>query len=140
LLGGTLLIMYKDLSPGVKISISRSITTSFEQYMAKIQWDEKSFNLQDFASDWREYITKHSSWYDKLDSGVKADPSFHEDLAAKMNETIDKILSEEPTAEQIEEIESLQKDLGEEVDFSCKSEAKYLIDWMKKELKKKRNS
>ncbi|RYI28863.1 hypothetical protein EVU96_13125 [Bacillus infantis] len=132
--------MYKDLSPGVKISISRSITTSFEQYMAKIQWNEKSFNLQDFANEWRGYITTSSSWYDQLDSDIKADPGFHQDLAAKMNETIDKILSEEPTAGQIDEIDRLQSELGEEVDFSCKAEAKYLIEVLKKELKKKGSS
>jgi hypothetical protein len=132
--------MYKDLSPGVKISISRSITTSFEQYMAKIQWNENSFNLQDFANEWRGYITTSSSWYDQLDSDIKADPAFHQDLAAKMNETIDKILSEEPTAGQIDEIDRLQSELGEEVDFSCKAEAKYLIEVLKKELKKKGSS
>lgn len=132
--------MFKDLSPGVKISITRSITTSFESYMSEIGWDEKKFNIDKFVEEWRKYITTSSSWYDKISDDVKNNSTFHEELAEKINETIDKILSEEPTKEQMDEIEKLQKDLGEEYDYSCKTEAKYVIELLKKELKKKQNN
>lgn len=139
-LGGTFNRMFKDLSPGIKISITRSITTSFEQYMSNIGWSESKFNLQHFVNEWREYITNHSSWYDKVSDEMKSNFAFHEELAVKINETIDKILSEEPTKDQINEIEQLQAEVGKEYDFSCKAEAKYLIDTLKEELKKKKNN
>lgn len=132
--------MFKDLSPGIKISITRSITTTFENYMNDIGWDENKFSMEKFVDEWRKYINSNSSWYDKISDDIKNNSIFHEELAAKINETIDKILSEEPTKEQMEEIEKLQKELGEEYDFSCKTEAKYVIDLLKKEIKKKRNS
>lgn len=132
--------MFKDLSPGVKISITRSITTSFENYMSEIGWNEKKFNINKFVDEWRKYITTNSSWYDKISDDVKNNAIFHEELAGKINETIDKILSEEPTKEQMDEIEKLQDELGEEYDYSCKTEAKYVIDLLKKELKKKQNN
>lgn len=132
--------MFKDLSPGVKISITRSITTSFENYMSDIGWDEQKFSIEKFVDEWRDYITTSSSWYNKISVDVKNNPIFHEELAGKINETIDKILSEEPTKEQKEEIEMLQGEVGEEYDYSCKTEAKYVIDLLKKKLKKKQNN
>ncbi|MBE3570966.1 MAG: hypothetical protein IMW92_12960 [Bacillales bacterium] len=129
--------MFKDLSQGVKISITRSISTAFEQYMNKIAWSEEKFNMNDFVQEWRSYITSSSSWYDKVSEEKKADPVFHEELAAKINETISKILSEEPTEEQMKEIEHLQEQLGEEYNYSCKTEAKYLIEVLKEKIKKK---
>lgn len=132
--------MFKDLSPGIKISITRSITTSFENYMSEIGWNEKKYSIEKFVDQWRKYITTNSSWYDKISDDVKNNPIFHEELAVKINETIDKILSEEPTKEQMDEIEKLQSELGEEYDYTCKTEAKYVIDLLKKELKKKQNN
>lgn len=123
--------MLKDLAPGVKISISRSISKSFEQYMSRIGWDENKYSLEDFIKEWREYIINSSSWYSQLSEETKADPVFHEELAAKINETIEKIFNEEPTQEQIEEIEKLQQQQGKEFDYSCKMEAKYIIDTQK---------
>ncbi|WP_108668894.1 hypothetical protein [Peribacillus acanthi] len=127
--------MLKELSSGIKISISRSISTAFEQYMNKIEWDEDKANIEEFANDWKEYINKNASWYDKVDDQTKANPTFHEELAVKMNETIEKILTEEPTAEQIEEIEKLAKQLKiEDPSYSCRAEARYVIDKLNSQL------
>lgn len=131
---------FKDLTQGIKISISRSITTSFENYMGRIDWNEEQFDLHNFVNEWRDYINNHSSWYGKVSEETKADPAFHEELAAKINETINKILSEKPTSEQQKEIETLQQELGEEYDYSCKLEAKYVLEKLKSELKKKQNN
>jgi hypothetical protein len=124
--------MFKDLSPGIKISITRSITTAFEQYMNRIDWNESKMDLAAFISDWRDYIQNQASWFDKLDSDIKNNPLFHEELAEKINETIEKILSEEPTKAQMDEIDALQKEVREEYDYSCKTEAKYVIEKLKK--------
>lgn len=132
--------MFKDLSQGIKISIARSITTSFEQYMMNIDWDEKRFNMQNFVEEWRNYINNHASWYNQISDEMKENSRFHEDLAEKINVMLDKILTEEPTQAQIEEIEKLQQELKQEADFSCKMEAKYVIEKMKAELKKKQNN
>lgn len=123
--------MLKDLAPGIKISISRSISKSFEQYMSRIGWVENKYNLNDFIKEWREYIINSSSWYSQLSEEMKADPVFHEELAVKINETIEKVFNEEPTPAQIEEIEELQTKHGKEFDYSCKMEAKYIIDTYK---------
>ncbi|WP_235822777.1 hypothetical protein [Cytobacillus massiliigabonensis] len=133
-------MMFKNLSQGVKISISRSITTSFEQYMSKIDWNENKFNMNHFVAEWRDYINNHSSWYSQISDDMKINPTFHEELADKINGTLDKILSEEPSPAQIEEINNLQKELHEEVGYSCKMEAKYVIEKLKEKLKKKQNS
>lgn len=132
--------MLKDLAPGVKISITRSITTVFEQYMARINWEENKYDLNEFIHEWREYIGNNASWFDKVSEEMKVSPSFHEDLAQKINETIQKILSEEPTAEQIAELEQLQEKTGNEISYSCKAEAKYLLDCLSSEQSKKKSS
>jgi hypothetical protein len=124
--------MFKDLSPGIKISITRSITTAFEQYMNRIDWNESKMDLSAFIADWRDYIQNQASWFDKLESDIKNNPLFHEELAGKINETIEKILSEEPTEAQMDEIDALQKEVREEYDYSCKTEAKYVIEKLKK--------
>lgn len=124
--------MFKDLSPGIKISITRSITTAFEQYMNRIDWNESKMDLSTFIVDWRDYIQNQASWFEKLDSDIKNNPLFHEELAEKINETIEKILSEEPTQAQMDEIDALQKEVREEYNYSCKTEAKYVIEKLKK--------
>jgi hypothetical protein len=120
--------MLKNLSSGTKISITRSIKTSFEQYMASIQWQESKFEIQDFIVAWRSYINEHASWYKNLSEEIKHNEEFHEELAVKINETIAKILSEEPSTQQIAKLEVLQEKSGTDIDYSCKLEAKYLID------------
>jgi hypothetical protein len=129
--------MFKNLSSGTKISITRSIKTSFEQYMASIQWEEDKFAIEDFIQSWRSYITEHASWYKNLDEQTKNDPEFHQELALKINEIIDKVLSEEPSEVQIQSLEEIQKKNGTDYDFSCKAEAKYLLDKFEASSKKK---
>jgi hypothetical protein len=131
---------FKDLSQGIKISITRSITTSFESYMNGINWNEDKFNMQNFVAEWRKYIINHASWYSQISEATKADPIFHEELAVKINEVINKILSEKPSNAQIDEIVELQEQLEEDYDYSCKMEAKYVIEVMKDKLKKKQIS
>lgn len=120
--------MYKDLSTGIKISITRSITGAFEQYMRKIQWDENKYRMENLMAEWRQYFMESSTWYEKLDDKIKAHPVFHEQLAAKINETIDKLLSDPPTEEQIEEIKKLEQATDKEIAVSCKMEAKYILE------------
>ncbi|WP_442596821.1 hypothetical protein [Neobacillus sp. D3-1R] len=132
--------MFKDLSPGIKRSITRSITVAFEQYMNRIDWSESKFDLSTFISEWRDYIQNQATWYDKVENDTKNNSQFHQELAVKINETIEKILSEEPTKEQMDEIEALQTELNQEYDYSCKTEAKYVIEKLKEELKKKRSN
>ncbi|MCM3239900.1 hypothetical protein M3589_19640 [Heyndrickxia oleronia] len=127
--------MLHSLPSGLKISISRSISTVFEQYMEKIGWDEKKYNIEDFIEQWKVYINEHASWYDKLSDDIKKDPSFHEELAAKINETIQKILSEAPTDEQMKTIENLQRKHNNKDSYSCKMEAKFLINSLKSKTK-----
>ena len=129
--------MLKNLSPGVKISISRSISTAFEQYMNSIEWNEEIADMRMFVLQWKEYITQNASWYEKVDETLKTDPAFHEELANKINQTINKILSERPTDDQIAEIEELQKQVSmKEYTYSCRAEARYVIEQLQKELKK----
>jgi hypothetical protein len=129
--------MFNELSPRIKISITRSISTVFEQYMEKIKWDESKYNLEDFIQEWREYINNHASWFKQVSDETKTNLEFHEGLAVKINETIDKMLSEEPTSEQMEKIDLLQKEQQTDYSYSCKAEAKYLINYLSKNLKKK---
>lgn len=127
--------MYKNLTPGVKISISRSISTAFEQYMKSIQWDEDQADIAEFVADWKGYITSNASWYAKVDESVKEDPAFHKELAAKINQTIDKILNDKPTEEQMNLIELLQKQTNsEEYMYSCRAEARYIIEKLQEKL------
>lgn len=125
--------MFKSLSAGTKISITRSITITFENYMKEIQWDENKYSLEDFIVQWRDYITESASWYKNISDATKSDPTFHEELATKINETIAKILSEPPTDNQIKEIAKLEDELGKKLVYSCKAEAAFLIDSYKGE-------
>lgn len=128
------------LSHGIKISITRSITTAFEQYMARIMWDEEAYNPADFMKEWQSYIRQHASWYHDVPDDVKNDPQFHEELAGKINQVAAKIFSEEPTAAQIETLNALQEKLGTDYDFSSKAEARFYIDFLNDYEKKKPKS
>ncbi|MGF2618203.1 hypothetical protein ACQUWN_21705 [Rossellomorea aquimaris] len=112
--------------------MSRSITTSFENYMEKIEWNEDKFNLSQFVEIWKDYISNSASWYKQLSAEQKNDPEFHEDLAKKINEIIEKTFAEPPTSSQIEEIDALQKELNTDYEYSCKAEAKYVLTFLKK--------
>ncbi|QPA30769.1 hypothetical protein [Thermaerobacillus caldiproteolyticus] len=121
--------MLKNLPHGVKISIARSITRAFEKYMNDIEWEETKFHPPAFMQEWRSYIEKNSNWFHSLDEQIKSDPSFHEELANKINEMIEKVLSEAPTNEQLAKIETLAKELNlKDIHVSCKAEANYYIE------------
>jgi tRNA nucleotidyltransferase/poly(A) polymerase len=132
------LFMLKNLPHGTKISISRSIALAFEKYMNKIGWDEGNFSPETFVQEWRDHVEKHSTWFHSLSETVKQDPSFHEELANKINELIEKVLSEKPTEEQTKKLEQLAKELNiEDIDYSCKAEANYHIERLER-LKQER--
>jgi hypothetical protein len=117
--------MYKKLPHGVKVGITRSIATSFENYMKEIEWNEKKFDIQQFMKQWRQYIQDHPSWINKLDDQLRDHPDFHEALAMKVNEKIADLLNEEPTEEQIYTLKELHIQDG---DSFCKLEAQYHIE------------
>jgi predicted ArsR family transcriptional regulator len=121
--------MLKNLPQGVKISITRSIQTAFEQYMSQIEWNEDRYQAEDFIRSWREYIEDHASWFERLSEEEKANPLFHQELADKINRTIEKIVNEEPTSEQIHQLNALLDEKGvQNITYSSKAEAKYWID------------
>ncbi|KGR80143.1 hypothetical protein [Ureibacillus manganicus] len=126
--------MYKDLSSGVKISITRSISKSFEAYLASIGWDEDKFSMEDFIKNWQEYFTENAAWYEKIPNEILTNSQFHEEIAQKIDEVIAKILNEEPTEKQIESIDEMQKQLGTDYTYSCKAEAAYIEQLLKNQL------
>ena len=127
--------MYKQLSSGVKISITRSISTAFELYLASIDWDEEKFSLEDFMASWRKYFTENAAWFEKVPQEVLVSEEFHAEIAKKMDEVIAKILSEEPTKKQVDTIEKLQKQLNTDYTYGCKAEATYVENLLKEKLK-----
>jgi preprotein translocase subunit SecA len=127
--------MYKQLSSGVKISITRSISTSFEAYLASIGWDEDKFSMEDFMAYWQNYFKDNAAWIDKVPPEVLLSTEFHEEIAKKIDEVIAKILNEEPTEKQKKEIAKLQKQLGTDYQFDCKAEAAYVEQLLKDKLK-----
>jgi len=126
--------MFKDLSPNLKSSITRSITQTFEQYMSDIGWLEEKFSIDDYIANWREYITTKALWYTKIPDTMKRDPKFHEDLAQRINENIERILSEPPSEEQIASIQIMQEKLNTHFEYACKAEAVYVETKLKNHL------
>lgn len=127
--------MYKQLSSGVKISITRSISTSFESYLASIGWDEDRFSMEDFIASWQAYFQENAAWVEKIPTEILMNSEFHEEMARKIDEVIAKILNEEPTTKQIETIEALQKELGTNYSYACKAEAAYIEQLLKEKQK-----
>ena len=127
--------MYKQLSSGVKISITRSISTSFEAYLASIGWDEEKFSMEDYMASWQKYFKESAAWIDKIPAEILLSTEFHEEIAKKMDEVIAKILNEEPTEKQKKDIAQLQKKLGTNFKFGCKAEAAYVEQLLKNKLK-----
>ena len=104
--------------------------------MEMIQWDEKKYDLQEFIGYWRDYAQKNASWFKKIDDEIKSNPDFHEELAAKINEVIEKVLTEPPTEQEMEELDNLIAQLGiADIDYTCRTEAKYHIERLKEKLK-----
>lgn len=127
--------MYKNLSPNIKSSITRSIAQTFEQYMSEIAWSEDKFNLEDFVSSWQQYITTKALWYSEIPNEIKHDAQFHEEVAVRINEIIEKILQDPPTDEQIATIQMLQEDLGTHYEYDCKAQAAYVDGLLKNIIK-----
>ena len=127
--------MYKNLSPNLKSSITRSIAQTFEQYMSEIAWSEDKFNLEDFVSSWQQYITTKALWYSEIPNEIKHDAQFHEEVAVRINEIIEKILQDPPTDEQIAAIQMLQEDLGTHYEYDCKAQAAYVDGLLKNIIK-----
>lgn len=126
--------MFKDLSPNIKSSITRSITQTFEQYMANIAWDEEEYSIEDFMATWREYITTKALWYSKIPDEMKLDPKFHEDLAQRINEVIQRVISEPPSEDQIASIQMMQEKLDTHYTYDCKAEAVYVENLLKERM------
>ncbi|GEN81757.1 hypothetical protein SLU01_00690 [Sporosarcina luteola] len=126
--------MFKDLSPNIKSSITRSITQTFEQYMANIAWDEEEYSIEDFMATWREYITTKALWYSKIPDAMKLDPKFHEDLAQRINEVIQRVISEPPSEDQIASIQMMQEKLDTHYTYDCKAEAVYVENLLKERM------
>ncbi|WP_040287534.1 hypothetical protein [Sporosarcina koreensis] len=126
--------MFKSLSPNLKSSITRSITQTFEQYMAEIGWDPDRYDMNDFMKRWSEYITKKALWYEKIPDDVKLSAEFHEDVATRINEVIRKVLSEPPSEEQIASIQQMQEKLETQYFYECKAEAAYVESELKKRV------
>lgn len=119
--------MYQHLPQGMKNSITRSIKSSFETYMNEIQWNPELYSMDDFIIAWQDGFENGASWYEKIADDVKSHATFHEDLARKVNQVIDKILNEEVTKEQTT---ALTKRYGAEFakNISCQLEAKYYLE------------
>lgn len=128
--------MYNDLSPNIKSSITRSITQTFEQYMTDIGWNEELYDIEDFVDSWREYITTKALWYTRIPDDIKREPKFHEDLAQRINEVIQRILSEPPSEEQIANIVIMQEKLDTHLQYGCKAEAAYVEMLLKDRFEK----
>lgn len=123
--------MYKNLSPNLKISITRSITQTFEQYMSDIAWSEDKFRIEDFISNWQQYITTKALWYSEIPNEIKYDSGFHEDLAVRINEVIERVLQDPPTDEQIAAIQIIQEELDTHYEYDCKAQATYVEELLK---------
>ncbi len=126
--------MFKDLSPNLKSSITRSITQTFEQYMSDIEWSAEKYSIDDFIANWREYITTKALWYTKIPDDMKSDSVFHEDLAQRINEIIARLLGEPPSQEQIATIQTMQEQLNTHYEYGCKAEAVYVETLLKNHL------
>jgi len=127
--------MYHELSTGTKSSITRSISKAFELYMAKIGWDENLFSIEDFIKSWQSYIQESASWYEKVPLEIKESQEFHEEMANKINATIEKILSEPVHEDLIASIEMKQNELNTHYKYGCKAEALY-VESVLKEMQK----
>lgn len=122
-------IMLKDLPRGTKVSITNSIKTAFELYMRNLEWDLEAYSWDDFLAEWKSYNEQYASWQSTVEDSILNSEQFHQELATKMNADITKILNDDPTEDQIQQIEQLVKELKvEDPSYSCKLEAKYHIE------------
>ncbi|MCG6172592.1 hypothetical protein JEG43_13180 [Anoxybacillus sp. LAT_35] len=132
--------MLKQLPHRMKMNITLSIKKVFERYMATIGWDETKYDAATFMEQWRHYLYNEATWFNELDDTMKANPHFHEQLAERINEIIDQLVNEPPTDDQIAEINRLVERLGiDDFPYGCRLEAKYHIERLQQELKKKKS-
>ncbi|HSO57269.1 MAG TPA: hypothetical protein VLQ66_03445 [Paenisporosarcina sp.] len=127
--------MYKELPTTVKSNITRSISNAFQQYMASIKWSEKKFKIEDFISEWRNNVSESAFWKEKISEECKHNPEFHEEVANKINQVIDKILNEPPSEVQVAKIEIMQEECNTHYDYACKAEAVYVESLLKEKQK-----
>ncbi|WP_088041637.1 hypothetical protein [Bacillus sp. EAC] len=121
--------MLKNLPRGTKISITNSIKTAFELYMRNLEWDLEAYSWDGFLAEWKSYNELNASWQSTVEESILNSEQFHQELAIKMNEDITKMLNDDPTEDQIQQIEQLVKQLNvEDPSYSCKLEAKYHIE------------
>ncbi|MBP0725102.1 hypothetical protein J5Y03_07840 [Bacillus sp. RG28] len=121
--------MLKDLPRGTKVSITNSIKSAFELYMKGLEWNLDEYSWEGFLQEWKQYNECNASWQANVDESLLNSEEFHTDLANKMSKDIQKMLNEDPSEEQVQQIESLIKELEvEDPTYSCKLEAKYHID------------
>jgi hypothetical protein len=127
--------MYKELPTTVKSNITRSMSNVFQQYMASIKWSENKFKIEDFISEWRNFVSESAFWKEKISEECKQSPEFHEEVAKKINQVIDKILNEPPSEEQVAKIEMMQEACNTHYDYACKAEALYVESLLKEKQK-----
>jgi len=94
--------------------------------MTDIAWSEDKFRIEDFISSWQKYITTKALWYTEIPDEVKNDVEFHEELAARINDIIARILQDPPTDNQIAKIQMMQEKLNTHYQYDCKAEAAYV--------------
>lgn len=105
--------------------------------MEGIEWSESKFSIEDYMSSWREYITTKALWYSEISDQVKVSAEFHEELAGRITEVINRVLEDPPTEEQIANIQMMQEKLNTHYTYDCKAEAAYVERLLKKEIDKK---
>lgn len=127
--------MYKELPATVKSNITRSISNVFQQYMATIQWSENKFKMEDFVLKWRNYINESPFWVNKISEECKQHTEFHEEIAKKINQVIEKILNEPPSEDQVAKIEIMQEESNTHFNYACKAEAIYVESLLKEKQK-----
>ncbi|AQU80289.1 hypothetical protein ACQKDD_10005 [Planococcus kocurii] len=118
--------MYKSLPPSVKSSITKSISKVFEKYMTQIEWQEEKYQLVDFLAAWKAYIENEAKWYKQVPEETKLAPAFHESIAERINQTIERIVNEPPSEEQVARIEAKQELLHTSYDYACRAEADFI--------------
>ncbi|MED3661403.1 hypothetical protein NST62_01775 [Ureibacillus sp. FSL K6-8385] len=127
--------MTEQVSSGVKISIIRSISAAFEQYMASIGWNEDKYAAEDFINYWQQYFMENSAWFENVPQEVLLSPQFQEEIAEEIDEAIAQTLNEKPSKQQVETIEEMQKALGTNYAYGCKAEADYVERLLRARLK-----
>lgn len=102
--------------------------------MADIGWSEEKFNIEDYIANWREYITTKALWYAEIPDDMKRNTIFHEQLASRINEVIERILDDPPTDEQIATIQMMQEKCNTHYHYECKAEAAYVERLLKSRM------